>query len=304
MGELARAALASMVRKLKTVKVGHRITDSAFAARVCGEGVAIAELRYGARAIVFVNDYIGRTMYLWGEYDPRITGAVEAVLQPGDTVLDIGANFGVVGLFACRQVGDHGTVHMFEPQPIVAQCLRTSALINRYHQAVVHECALSNRSGAAEMTIADASNLGMTALNSNGKQPAGAKIQVRVENAGDYIRSLNCRQVSMVKIDVEGHEGVILDSMSEWMREVKPGVVLFECKVGSGGFWSEHAVTSLAGMGYEFFGYDSRPYWSTRLRQVTRNIQRPWGIDYLAIRPDNLRDDVARRIRKMTSSPA
>ena len=32
MGEVARAALASVVRKLKTVKVGHRITDSAFAA--------------------------------------------------------------------------------------------------------------------------------------------------------------------------------------------------------------------------------------------------------------------------------
>jgi hypothetical protein len=103
MGEVARAALASVVRKLRTVKVGHRITDSAIAAWACGEGVAVGELRYGARAIVFVNDYVGRAMCLWGEHDSRITSVMDAVLRPGDTVLDIGANFGAVGLFACSR---------------------------------------------------------------------------------------------------------------------------------------------------------------------------------------------------------
>ena len=244
MGEVARAVLARVVRKIKTVKVGHRITDSAFAAWACGEGAAVAKLRCGAQAIVFVNDYVGRTMYLWGEYDPRITGVVEAVLRPGDTVLDIGANFGVVGLFACKLVGDQGKVHMFEPQPLVAQCLRTSVVINGYHQAVVHECALSDRSGSAEMTVTDAGNLGMTTLAPGDKHVDGKKISVRLEEAGEFLRALECRQVALIKIDVEGHEGVILDSMRDWLQEVKPGVVLFECKVGKDGFWSEHSSLS------------------------------------------------------------
>jgi FkbM family methyltransferase len=302
MGEVARVALASIVRRLKTVKVGHRITDTAFAAWVCGEGAAVTTLRCGAQAIVFVEDYVGRTMYLWGEYDPRITSVVAAVIRPGDTVLDIGANFGVVGLLACKQVGEKGKVHMFEPQPLVAQCLRTSVLINGFRQGVVHECALSNRSGSGEMAITSAGNLGMTTLASDDKRLDGERIQVRVEQAGEFIRGLDCRQAALIKIDVEGHEGVILDAMQDWLREVKPGVVLFECRVGKEGFWSEHTVISLSAMGYEFFAYDSKPYWSARLDRVTRQMNRPWGIDYVAVCPGSLRDDVAQRINDMTNS--
>jgi FkbM family methyltransferase len=300
MGEVARAALASVVRKLRTIKVGHRITDSAIAAWVCGDGAAVAELRYGARAVVFINDYVGRAMYLWGEHDPRITSVLDAVLRPGDTVLDIGANFGVVGLFACKKVGEQGKVHLFEPQPAVAQFLRTSMLINGYRQAVIHECALSRRSGSAEMAIIDAGNLGMATLASEDKRLAAEKIRVRVENAGEFVRALECQQVSLIKIDVEGHEGVVLESMRDWMQVVKPGVVLFECHVGKDGFWSENAVTLLSGMGYEFLAYDLRKYWSTQLYRVTKEMNKPAGHDFVAVRPGSLKDDVAQELENMT----
>lgn len=299
--EYARAALASVVRKLKTVKVGHRITDSAIAAWMCGEGVATAELRYGARAIVFLNDYVGRAMYLWGEHDPRITSVLEAVLGPGDTVLDIGANFGVVGLFACKKVGEEGKVHFFEPQPAIAQCLRKSMLINGYRQAVIHECALSNRSGSAEMAVIEVGNLGRTSMVSEDQQLPGERIHVRVENAGEFVRALDCRQVSLIKIDVEGHEGVVLESMRDWMQDQKPGVVLFECHLGKDGFWSENVVTLLAGMGYEFLAYDQKKYWSTQLYRVTRGMSRPSGYDFVAVCPGSLKKDVVQRLEDMTN---
>ena len=300
MGEVARAALAGVVRKLRTVKVGHRITDSAVAAWVCGQGAAVAQLRFGPQAIVFVNDYVGRAMYLWGEHDPRITSVMDAALRPGDTVLDIGANFGVAGLFACKKVGEKGKVHLFEPQPVLAQCLRASMLINGYRQAVVHECALSNRSGSAEMAIIDPGNLGTGTIVSQGKQPSGEKIGVRVENAGEFVRALGCRRVSLIKIDVEGHEGVILDSMRDWMREVKPGVVLFECHVEKGGFWSDNAVALLSDLGYEFLAYDTSKYWSTYLYPVTKEMNKPLGHDFVAVYSGGLTDDVSQELRSMT----
>ena len=298
MGEVARAALASIVRKLRTVKVGHRITDSAFAAWVCGKGVAIAELRYGARAIVFVDDYVGRAMFLWGEHDPRINSVVEAVLCPGDAVLDVGANFGVVGLFACKQVGEKGKVHMFEPQPMLAQFLRTSVQINGYSQAVIHECALSDRKGLAEMAIVESGNLGMTRMALDDKQLPGEKIRIHVENAGELVRSLEGPRVSLIKIDAEDHEGVILNSLQDWMQEFKPCIV-FECHFGKDGFWSEPAVTLLSGMGYEFLAFDLKKYWSTQLYRVTPDMDKPVGFDFVAVCPGSLKDNVAQRLEKM-----
>lgn len=299
MGEIARAVLASVVHKIRTVKVGHRITDSGIVAWLCGGGLAVAELRYGARAVVFVDDYVGRALYVWGEHDPRITGVLDAVLSPGDTVLDIGANLGAVALFACQKVGENGRVHCFEPQPAVAQCLRTSIMINGYRQGIVHECGLSSQSGSAEMAVLQAGNLGTAAIVSEARPDPIRGIHVRLENAGEYIRALGCQQVSLVKIDVEGHEEAILGSMRDWMRETEPSVVLFECFVGRDGFWSESIVQSLAGLGYEFLAYDLRKYWTTQLHRVTKEMNRPEGHDFVAVRPGSLKDPAAQKLANM-----
>ena len=302
MGEVARAVLARVVHKLRTVKVGHRITDSGIVAWMCGEGLAVAELRYGARALVFVDDYVGRAMYVWGEHDPRITSVLDAVLSPGDTVLDIGANLGTVALFACKKVGENGHVHCFEPQPLVAQCLRTSLMINGYGQGVVHECGLSNQSGTAEMAVLQAGNSGTATIVSETQSCAAQRIHIRLENAGEYIRALGCRQVSLVKIDVEGHEEIVLGSMRDWMLDVKPSVVLFECFVGNGGFWSESVVTLLAQWGYEFLAYDLNKYWTTQLQRVTKEIKNPQGHDFVAVLPGSLEDHAARQLDNMTKT--
>jgi len=177
-------------------------------------------------------------------------------------------------------------------------------LINGYRQAAVHECALSNRAGSAEMAIIDAGNLGMATIVSGNEQLAAEKITVRVENAGEFVRALGCQRVSLIKIDVEGHEGVVLESMRDWMREAKPGVVLFECHVGKDGFWSENAVTQLAGMGYEFLAYDLKKFWSTQLYRVTKEMNKPVGHDFVAVCPGSLKDDVAQRLKNMTKPHA
>ncbi|WP_263353001.1 FkbM family methyltransferase [Acidicapsa acidisoli] len=289
---MARTTFASAVHKLNTVKVGHRIADSRLAAWVCGEGAVVAKLRFGAQAVVFVNEYNGRSMYLWGEHDPRITAVINAVLRNGDTALDIGANFGVTGLLAAKRVGPAGTVHLFEPQPLVASCLRTSLLINGFANAVVHECALSDRKGSAAMTVLDTTNMGMTTLsppNRDTNTPLRS-FSVRTENAGEYVHALGCKKVALIKIDVEGHEAVVLASMKDWLSEVRPPVILFECHLNGGSFQEQHSVRILSELGYEFLGFDTKPLWHTRLYAIN-GMRHPVGYDFVAIRWQELNED-------------
>ena len=282
--KIARASLASAVHRLNTVKVGHRIADSRFAAWICGEGPVIAKLRYGAQAIVFANEYNGRCIYLWGEHDPRISAVIDAVLRKGDTALDIGANFGVTGLLIAKCVGPTGTVHLFEPQPLVASCLRASMLINGYLNAVVHECALSDHTGSASMAILDPLNMGMTTLSPpkpDSIDPSRA-ISVRTENTTEYIASLGCTKVALIKIDVEGHEAVILASMREWLAEMRPPIILFECHLEGRAFQEQDSVRILSGLGYVFLAIDTKPLWHTRLNAVNGNLH-PAGYDFVAV---------------------
>lgn len=290
--EIARAAFASALHQLKTVKVGHRIADWRLSAWVCGKGAVIARLRYGVQAVVFADEYVGRAAYLWGDNDPRITAVGRAALRQGDTALDIGANFGLPGLLLVQSVGPHGTVHLFEPQPVVASCLRASLLINGYSNAVVHECALSDHRGSETMTIMDPSDMSTATLSParpdsmNGSR----SISVRSENAGEYIASLRCDKVALLKIDVEGHEPVIFESMREWLAEKRPPVILFECHLHGQAFEEHKAVQILSGLGYEFFNIDTRPYWHTRLNS-TNKTQRRCGRDFVAILWQELDDD-------------
>jgi len=300
--EIARAALAGAVRRFNAIRGGRRIANSPLARAICGNGPAVANLRCGADAIVLLQDHIGRTMYLWGQHDPRVAHVMETLIGPGDTVLDIGANFGVLGLLAAHHVGKQGKVHLFEPQPLLAQCLRASLILNGYTNAEVHECALSSRSGFAEMAIVEPANLGMTRIVSHDSELPGHRVRVRVENAADYIRALPDCRPAVVKIDVEGHEGEILKALQAWMSEIVPGFVLLECHVGKAGFWNEDSVRVLAELNYQFFTYDLTRYWETRLQRVPAHEQVPAGYDFVAVHPTALETPAGLRLQRMITN--
>lgn len=304
MGELARSVLAQVVRQLNTVKGGRLISNSSFAKAICGEGPAIAKLRCGATAIVLLQDHVGRSMYLWGQHDPRVAHVMEAVISKGDTVLDIGANFGVLGLQAAVKVGSTGRVHLFEPLPQLAQYLRASLMLGGFSWAQVHECALSSYEGFADIAIVEPENLGMTTLIEADCESAAERVLVRVESAGEYVRALDGPPAAIVKIDVEGHEGVILNAIQGWMSDVVPAFVLFECHIGPAGFWREMSVNILAGLGYSFYAYDVKRLWRTELRPVLAHEQRPQGYDFVAIHPSAWNTPAGMRFEKMLSKEA
>jgi hypothetical protein len=58
----------------------------------------------GGKVIVRLNDIVGRTVFLFGDYDPKITWVIQRLLKPGDTALDVGANIGLVSLSMSKVV--------------------------------------------------------------------------------------------------------------------------------------------------------------------------------------------------------
>ena len=90
----------------------------------------IGRSRYG-QMIYNKNDaYIGRSIEKYGEYSELETVIFDQFVQPGQLVLEVGANIGVHTLFFSRKVGPEGLVLAFEPQRIVYQTLCGNLAIN------------------------------------------------------------------------------------------------------------------------------------------------------------------------------
>src|SRR5262245_21815296 len=61
---------------------------------------------------------------VYSRYEPHTADAIKAHLPRGGSFWDVGANIGLIGLFASKIAGPHGHVLLFEPSPDVLALLR------------------------------------------------------------------------------------------------------------------------------------------------------------------------------------
>jgi FkbM family methyltransferase len=88
---------------------------------------------------------LGRT----GAYDPVTLSAVERLVRPGSTFIDVGANEGYFTVVASRLVGPLGRVLAVEPQARLEAVLARNLALNRCTNVAVIHAAISDRSGTA-----------------------------------------------------------------------------------------------------------------------------------------------------------
>src|SRR5579862_896137 len=99
----------------------------------------LKDCRHG-RMLFNVNDqYVGRSLDLYGEYSEGEIDFFKQVVQPGDTVLEIGANIGSHTVFFAKAVGREGTVQAFEPQRLIFQTLCANIALNNLENVKTYQ---------------------------------------------------------------------------------------------------------------------------------------------------------------------
>ena len=223
---------------------------------------AIARLRNGASLIVFTREHVGRIILYLGDFDPRISHVVGRILQPGDVMLDIGANVGWLSMVAAPLVGPRGRVHSFEPQPPLHTVFAASTVLNGFDQVTVHPFGLSDADGEATLYIRDG-NLGMATL---APQSGAGWTQhvIRLREADAALSGLGIDRVRLMKLDVEGHEVTILKAAARFLDTVTPDVVLFESNLDPAPLAEREILAILFARGYRIFGF-ARDLFTVRL---------------------------------------
>jgi FkbM family methyltransferase len=159
-----------------------------------------------------------------GNLEVEVQEALVRRLGPGDVVYDIGANLGFFSLIAARLVGPEGRVFAFEPAPENVEAIRSNAELNRIDNVAVIPRAVSSRAGTARLQIVD--DQSWSRLEEFGEHPDTERVlEVETVAIDGLVESGELPPPTLVKIDVEGAELVVLEGMRATIERHRPAIV-------------------------------------------------------------------------------
>lgn len=283
MRRVARSVLRLICRCYPLKSGLSRIAFSRLFRRISVDGdLVVTRMRNGAKVLVYPNDIDGRIVYYFGDRDPKVSWVCRQVLRPGDTALDIGANYAAVAMVLGKLVGPEGVVHAFEPQKMLSEFVHVSALLNDYRHVRVHNIALSDTDGQFNLYITPGSR-GEASLEPEDENTKYIVESVQVRNTSDVLEEQGVGPIRLIKIDVEGHEATVLRGADRFFAKHMPDVIVFESKQWDTLFWDRELIQLLDGYGFELFGVPRAKY-SMYLDPISRDPKEKglWH-DYVAI---------------------
>src|ERR1700759_4504087 len=92
--------------------------------------LGVKRCRHGGFMFNRNDAYIGRSLDLYGEWCDFEIQLLSRFINPGDTVVDVGANIGTHTVAFANLVGAGGVVPAFEPQRRLFQMLSGNVALN------------------------------------------------------------------------------------------------------------------------------------------------------------------------------
>jgi FkbM family methyltransferase len=164
--------------------------------------------------------------------EPHIERWILGHLCPGDVFFDVGAHYGWLSLKAARHVGPKGRVVAFEPSPVLFEMLQYHQRRNRLAQMSVVGSAVSDREALRDTFYL--LNGGLSSRNSLtiGRpelpylDPASrTAVEVSTVTLDGFCDRAGIAP-DVIKIDVEGAEGMVLRGASAILRQHRPVLVI------------------------------------------------------------------------------
>ncbi|MCM2560707.1 FkbM family methyltransferase [Lutimaribacter sp. EGI FJ00015] len=142
---------------------------------------------------------------------------IVSMLEPGDVVLDCGANVGAV----CEPLAQSGaTVHAFEPDPYAFGQL--SARVGHYDNVTLHNVAVGTGQGIVKLQRAEgfaddpAKNSVKSTILEGGRSTAeGDTVDVELIDFPEFVKATlqEHGKIKFLKMDIEGAELELMEKM-------------------------------------------------------------------------------------------
>jgi FkbM family methyltransferase len=164
-----------------------------------------------------------RLAHLTKGTEPDIQHLCAQLLRPEMTVMDVGANVGLLTREFCRQAGPSGRVYAFEPDPMTFQFLEFNT--RSFKNRVLTQCAISDNQGPALLHLNFTSGTGNSLLNQSHSKES---VPVNCISLDEFLKQRGNPSVDVIKIDVEGAELGVLRGMRQTMARLPRLKVIIE----------------------------------------------------------------------------
>ena len=169
---------------------------------------------------------------------------------------DIGANIGITSLYLSSV---YEQVHSFEPHPISFQLLELNSKLSKSQNIKTNNFGLSNKNGIEELIDWNPYHVGQSGIDPKkilkerytSKNFKSSSYDIKCITLDDYIKENKIKNVSLLKIDAEGHEMNILKGAKETIKRFSPPIIFedWETRLGK----ESELRNILRSFGYDIF---------------------------------------------------
>jgi FkbM family methyltransferase len=170
-------------------------------------------------------------IYIHGAFEPDTLRFYSKIIQPGDVVIDIGANIGAHTLHFAKLVGPKGKVLAFEPTDYAFSKLKKNLSLNPHLQARVIAFQTLLESGENKKPTFLPSSWDLTENPEKQKHPVHLGTYNTLENASvstldSILKTLEIPKVQFLKMDVDGYELEVLKGAQQSLKTHFPNIVM------------------------------------------------------------------------------
>ncbi len=193
--------------------------------------------RYGICYYINPSSALDRHIVVHGILNDWIATHLKDLVKPTSTVLDIGANAGLLTLPFAKVHVPQGKVIAFEPDDEVLKQLRINVALNNLTNVIIEPIALQDDSSITEINfnIREARdgdgllNKGISTIQSIGLHSKGTS-SVKASTVDNYVKDNKVKKIDFIKIDVEGAEYRVLKGALETIKREQP-VIHYEFSI-------------------------------------------------------------------------
>jgi FkbM family methyltransferase len=220
---------------------------------------------HGYQMTLDLRDDLQRATYFLGRYyDLALQLCYDAVIDPGDTFIDVGANIGMTALHAAHLVGPGGKVIAVEPQAECCDFIRRTLAMNNIKHVELINAGLADKPGVLTLNVIGGGTILSTFAECEIETLVREKRNVPVMRGDDLVNEREIVGKLIIKIDVEGFERPVLDGLCGTIQEYRP-MVMTEMNAGREGIFEYFSsreyqcfVIDIARRGFKW-GLDLRP---------------------------------------------